>query len=275
MIKTALVQNQFRENSSLPTWLERMKAYVDAALAQNAKLVLLPELYAMDLTAKADSDKEAGKKLSALACEHAFDDLLNYFARAAADHRAFILSGSLPFKVSGGVRNRAHFFGPKGLLGYYDKQFLTPDEKIYRWKSGNKLTPMKMGQVATMPIICFDVEFPHISNKIGQHSVDLMLVPSLTSEKGFHRVHACARARAVEHHCFVAVTGVCDDSATPEYVSQPAVYAPSSELFSWDYALGKYNQEDTLYVELDFDLLRKSKKMTGYYPVKEAKSKRS
>jgi hypothetical protein len=40
-------------------------------------------------------------------------------------------------------------------------------------------------------------------------------------------------------------------------------------MFSPEYALGRFNQKDILLAELDFAMLGRSKKTTGYYPARD------
>jgi predicted amidohydrolase len=267
--KIALVQFPFIESMEFDALILMTRRFLDEALHHKPDLIVFPELYAMSLTARSDSDQQAGSTLTKLAKSSAFLPLLNHFNMKAISTKTFIISGSLPFFSRGKVTNRCHYFSPDGPVQSYDKQLLTPEEKNYRWHSGKSNQYFSLNSSVVMPLICYDVESPKISARLAKKSVDLLIVPSLTSEKGRHRVHACARARAVEHHCFVAVTGVCDESSSPEYVSQAAIYAPSSEMFSPEYALGRFNQKDILLAELDFAMLGRSKKTTGYYPARD------
>jgi predicted amidohydrolase len=57
-------------------------------------------------------------------------------------------------------------------------------------------------------LICYDVEFPELSRILAQQGMKILFVPFLTdTQNGYSRVRYCARSRAIENECYVAIAG--------------------------------------------------------------------
>lgn len=124
-----------------------------------------------------------------------------------------LLAGSTPWPAEdGGFTNRAWLYTPEGEAHSHDKLALTPFEKdpeSWTLKPGKRLRVFELEGVRIAMLICLDVEMPALSCLLAPEKIDLLLVPSMTSQlSGYHRVFDCAKARAVELMTCVAVCGV-------------------------------------------------------------------
>lgn len=100
---------------------------------------------------------------------------------------------------------------PDGRRLWQDKLALTPGEKdaeSWMLTPGDTVRVFGWNGLRCAVLICLDVEMPALSVVLARHDIDLLLVPSMTYlPTGYSRVFGCARARAIELMCAVAVTG--------------------------------------------------------------------
>lgn len=66
--------------------------------------------------------------------------------------------------------------------------FLTPDEVEWGWEATDTLNIIKAPWGTTAIAICYDSEFPLVTQTLAGNVVDVVLVPSMTEETGFTRV---------------------------------------------------------------------------------------
>jgi predicted amidohydrolase len=140
----------------------------------------------------------------------------------------------MPWTVDGRQRNRAWLLLPDGRAIHQDKLCLTPDEQdpnTWLLEPGDSVQIVEWDGLTVATLVCLDVEMPALSSLLAPHRPDLLLVPSMTLRRSGHaRVFGCAKARAVELMCAVAVTGVVGATPgttwNPTNVSGNAVYLP-------------------------------------------------
>jgi deaminated glutathione amidase len=184
--------------------LARAEVLVRDAVAQDARLILLPEYFGI-LGARA-TDKLAVQETDGTGPQQAF------LARMAREHRAFIVGGSVPMATSDPrrVRSACLVYGPDGTrLARYDKIHL------FRFRQGAEdydetrtieagATPATFdapcGRVGLS--ICYDVRFPELYRALGDCA--LLLVPAaFTATTGAAHWELLLRTRAVENQCYV------------------------------------------------------------------------
>jgi predicted amidohydrolase len=194
---------------------------VAEARDQGAELVLLPELFCVD--AIRELNPEPAPKLY----RELFQEACASASETAASLGCGILWGTWPYETdSGKIRNRAIYADPRGKLSFQDKLSLTPEERIWGWQEGESLSTIEiLKDLYATILICHDIEFPDLSSALVGVRPELLLVPSLTTDAwGARRVGHCAAARAIEHFCFAAVSGVHGG----DFFATPAVYSPQS-----------------------------------------------
>ncbi len=98
----------------------------------------------------------------------------------------------------------------------------------------------------------------------ADQEVDIIFVPFWTDTKNSYlRVRHCARARAIENECYVAITGSVGNLPKVENLdvqyAQSSVFSPSDFSFPHDAIVSETtpNTEMTLIVDLDLDKLTK------------------
>ena len=177
---------------------------IDAAAAQGARLVSLPEYFCHFGWKETDKFQVAEAE-----GQGPIQDLLSAKAR---EHGIWLAGGSLPLKTPdpSKVTNTALMFDPQGrLVARYDKLHLFSFQDGERsldesrtMVAGRQCVTVdtEVGRVGLS--ICYDVRFPELYRALGE--VDLLLVPSaFTETTGRAHWELLLRARAVENQCYV------------------------------------------------------------------------
>jgi predicted amidohydrolase len=194
----------------------------------------------------------------------------------AQKNKIAVLGGTFPNYAGREIRNTAVLALANGQVHLQEKLFLTPDEKIWDWASGQELKVIEAPWGRTVILICYDSEFAILSQKLSSLAPELILVPSMTDTvEGFRRVRWSSQARAIEHRAFVAHVGTLGeaDPTWPNY-GQASVLSPSEKAFPGVLAEGEPNSTKIVYAELDFNKLRETRHKVGIYSACEEKARR-
>jgi predicted amidohydrolase len=242
----------------------KVRSYVSTAKSKGSELVMLPELFSLDLV---DFTKPVPPQLQHVAHE-CFTSVIQELQDLAVEYGVHLLAGSLPFETQEKkIRNRSFLFSPEGKSVFQDKIFLTPDEVGWGWEGSTTLSVFETPWGNTAISICYDSEFPLISETLTGKPIDLLLVPSMTGDEGFTRVRWATQARAVEHMAYVLVTGTTGAPAEGwEMKAQGAALGPSLPGFTPTIAEGDINADSIVFATLDFTQLAEAKARGAYYP---------
>lgn len=255
--KIGLVQFPVRGSSSVPKLLAQMAGYICAAKSGGAKLVVFPELMVWELLD--ESRGQIPQDLKQFA-EEAWPEFQIGVRKLVTEYDVPILAGTFPRLTEDGVVNTALMqFSDRVIL--QDKLLLTPEERDMGWSSGKRLEAFETPWGRTVMLVCYDSQSPRLSAALSAAEPDLILVPSMTGEWGFHRVRLAAQALAVSHHCYVAVTGVVDAAHGPPqgFVGQAAVFTPMDHGFPGIAAEGERGVPGLTFGEVSFAQLRESR----------------
>jgi predicted amidohydrolase len=184
--------------------LATARRLVGQAAASGAKLVLLPEYWA--IMGMSDSDKVA--KAEALGD----GPIQACMADLAREHGIWLLGGTLPLASSDRERvlNTTLVYDPQGQhVGRYDKIHLFGFSKgTESYDEARTIVPGKT--VGTVPTaigkvglsVCYDLRFPELYRAMGP--LDLIVVPAaFTYITGKAHWEILLRARAIENQCYV------------------------------------------------------------------------
>jgi len=112
-------------------------------------------------------------------------------------------------------------------------------------------------------LICYDAEFPELSRLLADEGMEILFVPFLTdTQNGYSRIRNCARARAIENECYVAIAGSVGN--LPKVHNMDIQFAQSVVFTPCDFAFptggvkaqATPNTEMILIADVDLDLLR-------------------
>ncbi|HKK68960.1 MAG TPA: nitrilase-related carbon-nitrogen hydrolase, partial [Bacteroidales bacterium] len=118
-----------------------------------------------------------------------------------------------------------------------------------------------------------------LSRIMADNGMNLLFVPFLTdTQNAYSRVRYCARSRAIENECYVAIAGCVGNLPRVENMSiqyaQSAVFTPCDFAFPANgiKAESTPNTEMILVADVDIDLLRE---LNAYGGVRNLKDRRT
>jgi predicted amidohydrolase len=231
--------NLGRAPSSVRMLVEQIEEGVRRAAGEGARLLVLPEyLIECCLAFKPDGLKPQ-EEMSFLADVGV--ELVPLLSPLPEKYNVSLLAGSMPIKRANGITNTAILLTTDGRQIQQDKLSLTPFEKnpdFWHLTPGSHLQVFELEGARVAILICLDVEMPALSCLLAGQELDLLLVPSMTEKhSGYHRVYGCAKARAIELMCAVAVCGTVGASKgttqNDTNVSGAALYLPCEEEFGF------------------------------------------
>lgn len=235
MVKIAVAQYEVEPLPSWQAYEDKMIRLVEQAKERGADLLTLGEYAGLELL--------AWSKINTIALQ--FDhlqtllkDYQQLFLSLAKQYQLYLQPGSLPVKQKNGrYRNRAFLFAPSGKVEHQDKLFLAP----FEWQTGCievgtelKIFDTALGKVGIM--ICYDSEFPALTQSLTQQGVKLIIVPSCTEKiSGLTRVSVCSRARAIENQCYVAQSSLIGKANWCDFIDinsgESGIYSPADSGF--------------------------------------------
>jgi len=202
IIKIAAIQ--MASGPQVSANLNEAERLIEVAANQGAKLVALPEYFA--LMGLKETDKVAVRE------EEGKGPIQTFLSKMAKKHKIWLIGGSVPLTSNfpNKVRNSCLVFDDKGKqVARYDKIHLLgldlSNEHYHEEKtieSGNSI------QVVDTPFgkiglsICYDLRFPELYRAMGE--VNMIVVPAaFTDTTGKAHWETLIRARAIENLCYV------------------------------------------------------------------------
>jgi predicted amidohydrolase len=248
--------------------------HIDTLAAESAdrgsRVLLLPELTCVGLLW---GDPEAGKTTTAGVANlyrRRLTPLLRSYedaVRAVAQRRQLALAGATFWhEEEGRGINSAFVALSDGTMQRQEKLHPTRPEQAIGTVGGESLRTFEIDGIRVGLLICYDVQFPELTRHLVAEGIQVLLVPSLTTERGYWRVRHCAHARAVENQIYVCVSPLIGDLGIPtDYpvrgCGSAFVACPIDNRFNIDdgtYARGAPNAEGLLHVSLDMKRLELS-----------------
>lgn len=212
---------------------DKLERWVASAAQGDAKLLVFPEYGSMELASLFGQAVYSDLQQQLRSMQSLLPTWLELHQTLARRYDVLILASSFPTELQAGrVVNRAHLFGPQGLLGHQDKLMMTRFENE-QWgiRAGEQIQVMEteLGRIGIL--ICYDSEFPMLAHQQVAAGADLLLVPSCTdTQAGFHRVRIGCQARALENQCYVVQSptiGVAPWSEAVDFnTGRASVYTP-------------------------------------------------
>jgi predicted amidohydrolase len=274
-LRVAAVAFPLGERATGDEFLNKIDKLVVRAKEGQAGVVVLPELITTELV-NWQSQVDEITQLKNIA-EKFTPVFIESVKAMAVKNQISILAGSTPRLVRGKVYNTAVLALPDGRVLLQDKIYLTPDEKEWGWTPGKTLHVFDLPWGRSVITICFDSEFPGLSQMLAPYRPEVFFVPSWTSgEAGFNRVDWATKGRAIEHYAFVIKTAtIPDPKSTVPHVGNATIIGPQDGGFAVGAIEGAKNQPDMIFGNLDLLTLRARRALTGVYPVNEQHIRRS
>ncbi len=276
VIRLGLIQWQMRPYSDVDAVMQQAEFFIDAVSGYRADFALFPEFFNAPLMAKdnhlstSDAIRELAKHTSTL---------VQRFSEFSISYNINIITGSMPEVIEGRLYNVGYLCRRDGTMERYEKLHVTPDEaKVWGMQGGQKLQAFDTDCGKIGILICYDAEFPELSRLLADEGMDILFVPFLTdTQNGYSRVRHCARARAIENECYVAIAGSVGN--LPKVQNMDIQFAQSMVFTPCDFSFpangikaeATPNTEMILIADVDIDLLRE---LNQFGAVKNLKDRR-
>ncbi len=239
---------------------EQVEYFIDAVSGYKSDFALFPEFFNAPLMAKYNhlSEPEAIRKLAVYT-----EEIRDRFISLAISYNVNIITGSMPYLEDNKLYNVGYLCRRDGSHDYYEKLHVTPDEeKFWGMVGGEKLAVFDSDCGKIGVLICYDVEFPELPRILAENDMKILFVPFLTdTQNGYSRVRYCARARAIENECYVAIAGSVGNLPKVHNMdiqfAQAVVFTPCDFSFPTNgiKAEATPNTEMILVADVDLDLL--------------------
>ncbi len=256
-VRIGLVQWQMRPYN-LHGFIQQVEYFVDAVSDYNSDFILFPELFNAPLMGEFDnmSPAEAIRELAKYT-----DTIFEKCRRFAVDYNVNIIAGSMPVIEDNELYNVCFLCRRDGSTDSYRKVHQTPAE-VTDWamKGGDEIRVFDTdcGRIGIQ--ICYDIEFPEASRLLALQGMDILFVPFMTdTQNGYNRVRYCAKARAIENECYVAISGNVGNLPKVNNMdlqfSQSAVFTPSDFSFPVNGVKAEATPNTETIVVADVDLI--------------------
>jgi L-aminopeptidase/D-esterase-like protein/predicted amidohydrolase len=262
-LRVAAVQFPIEGGKTRAQFLSKVESYIRRAAEGGSELVLFPELFVWDMVRYGPGAGTEAEQLARIARDDT-DAIFSRIEELSRELGVFVVGGSSPRVTEKGTVNTALLVYPDGTKILQDKVFLTADEISYGWVNGDEIKVFDAPWGRSTLLICYDSEFPKISNELARYAPEVFFVPSMTSAHGLRRVRSTTKARAVEHHAFVVETGTVQRAGY--HNGQAAFFTPEDEGWPGILAEGRVNEDQIVTGTLDFAQLRRSRETTSTWP---------
>ncbi|WP_299194960.1 carbon-nitrogen hydrolase family protein [uncultured Amphritea sp.] len=261
-VKVAVSQYDIGFFKQWSDFCDKLTHWVKTAADNQAKLLLFPEYGSMELPSLLGKTVYQDLQGQLDAMQALYPQWQALHIELARQFDLMILAASFPVQqADGSFRNRAHLYGPDGLIGYQDKLIMTRFEnEQWRVAAGSEIKVIE-SDIGKLGInICYDSEFPMIARQQVEAGANLILVPSCTdTEAGFHRVRIGCQARALENQCYVLQSPTFGRADWSEAVDintgRAGIYTPVDYGFPDNGILAEGSPEraEWVYAELDLE----------------------
>lgn len=184
--------------------LNEAERLIEVAANQGAKLVVLPEYFAV--MGLKDTDKIKVRE------QEGSGKIQDFLSKIAKKYKIWVIGGSIPLATQQAfkVRNSCLVYNDKGVqVARYDKIHLFGlDLGSEQYNESQTIEPGDAVVVVDTPFgkiglsICYDLRFPELYRAMGV--VDILVVPSaFTETTGKAHWETLVRARAIENLCYI------------------------------------------------------------------------
>jgi nitrilase len=202
VIKVAAIQ--MASGPYVSSNLSEAARLIEVAVSQGAKLVVLPEYFA--IMGLKDTDKVAAKEVEGKG------PIQEFLSSTAKKHKIWLIGGTVPLKCGSPdkVRNSCLVYNDQGeQVARYDKIHLFGldlgnehyhEENTIEAGDAVKVVDTPFGKIGLS--VCYDLRFPELYRAMGD--VNMIVVPSaFTDTTGKAHWEPLIRARAIENLCYV------------------------------------------------------------------------
>ena len=185
------------------------------------------------------------------------NEALDAFCADAARHKIWLIPGSMFEKTADGkIYNTSVVINPAGeIVAKYRKMFPFRPYESDEVSAGSEFCIFDVPGAGRFGLsICYDIWFPETTRQLTGQGVEVLLHPVLTGTTDRDAELAIARATAAQFQCYVFdVNGLGAGGVGRSCVVDPAALVLHQSA----------GQEDMFPIEIDFDLVRRTRE-TGF-----------
>jgi len=219
-MKVGLIQANLAWNDP-ETNVKRAEVLALEAVTQGAVLIVLPEVFTTGFSMEAGAPaKKAGEAARA------------FLAKFAHDHGCWI-AGSAPDAPDNDYArpyNTLLIFGPKGVVGSYQKQKLFSFAHEHdRYRAGSESVSVQLGEWRVSLFVCYDLRFPQLFAERA-NDTDLYLVVANWPTPRREHWRTLLRARAIENQAFIVGVNRVGTGGALHYSGDSMAIAPEGQI---------------------------------------------
>ncbi len=255
-VRVAAVNWKLRSIRSDGAFWNHAYEFIEKANDDGAQLVVLPELFSLELLYLEPKLSEA--KCPRYLAQY-WEDTVKWLSRMSVNSGMAIVGGSHFRETDDGIKNICPIAFPDGQVFFQEKNKLTVYERSdWAILAGHGVQPLP-GRLGVS--VCYDCEFPEGPRCLAEDGMLIHAVPAWTeTRRGFQRVRWSGLARAIENQVFVVHSSLVGDigrEPIPESYGSSAIIAPSIAPFPMEAVLSesKLNEDDIIVAGLDIDAL--------------------
>ncbi len=208
---TLMAAVQMVSGPSVAANLDEAARLIDAAVSAGARLVALPENFAV--MPRSDSERLAAAE------NDGHGPIQDFLAVQALRHRVWLIGGTLPLmaRAAGKVRAACLLFNERGeRVARYDKIHLfdVSLDNGEQYRESSSFEPGEDIVTADTPFgrlglaVCYDLRFPELFRRLLDRGAEIFVVPSaFTAHTGKAHWEVLVRARAIENLAYVIAPG--------------------------------------------------------------------
>ncbi|REE18157.1 putative amidohydrolase [Paraburkholderia sp. BL27I4N3] len=269
-LKVSIASFGTRRYPTLAAFGKHVGGLASEARAAGSTVLLLPELTCIGLLwidpEAAQIDNKAVASFYRRVLTPMLGDYCRILSEIAAREQVAIVGASFWHEEEGIGRNSAFVFRPDGATLRQDKMHMTRAERAIATEGGHDIMTFDLDGVTCGLFVCYDVQYPEVTQYLVRKGVEVLFVPSLTDARGTWRVWHSAHARALENQLYVCVSTLVGPLEIPvDYQTTASgrafVACPIDNRFKIEdgtYAVGKEG-EDLLSSTLNLETLRVSR----------------
>jgi len=255
---TKIAAIQMASGTNVSANLLEVSRQISSAVNAGAKLIVLPENFAVMTLQDADQIKVAE--------DEGTGPIQDFLSEQAKNNNVWIIAGTIPLKLKSDhphYKNKIHaaclIFNEKGeRVGRYDKIHLFDVHLEITSETYNESETIEAGNKAVVidtPFgkiglaICFDLRFPELFRQLVLQGAEIIVLPSaFTAITGKAHWEVLLRARAIENLCYMVA------SAQGGYhVNGRETYGDSMIVDPWGMVIDRLAQGSG-YVVADIDI---------------------
>ena len=250
--------------------LQNAKIFIEEAAKNGARLIVLPEMFA--IMGKTPNDKVTIKEKSGQG------KIQNFLSTLSKKYKVWIIGGTIPVESDDPNKVRASclVFNDKGVnVARYDKIHLfdvtlSPTEKYTEsqtTEAGDEIVALEtpFGKIGLA--VCYDIRFPELFNCLIQKGVEIIVLPTaFTVNTGKAHWEILARSTALYNFCYFV--GACQGGLHP---NGRETYGHSLIVEPWGKIVAEKKDDSPgiIYADIDLDNVNQARKIIPVFTHKK------